>query len=220
MRAATVNPEFLLKARSHQPFREALAGMTHCTVEGTGFHWFLTIAQKALNLSEPSTLYHGADLVEDLLVRYQDGSRRFFLLGAAPGIAVKAADVIRERFPQICIVGADDGGQVSETAPLTASTEKALGAASPDIVLVAFGAPKQELWIAAASKLPPRCMIGIGGTLAFYGSKQRAPQALRKLHLEWLWRAATERGHARRAWRAVVLFPLWALFRLATGRAA
>ncbi|HSI21339.1 MAG TPA: WecB/TagA/CpsF family glycosyltransferase, partial [Verrucomicrobiae bacterium] len=73
---------------------------------------------------------------------------------------------------------------------------------------------KQELWIDAARDLPISTMVGIGGTFGFYTTKKRAPKLFRALHLEWLFRALTEPGHAKRAWRAVVVFSCVALMSL------
>ena len=81
-----------------------------------------------------------------------------------------------------------------------------------DILFVGFGAPKQELWIHAAKlHAPAPVMIGVGGSFGFYTHKKRAPLWMRTFYLEWLYRGLTEKGHMKRVWRAVVIFPLYAL---------
>jgi N-acetylglucosaminyldiphosphoundecaprenol N-acetyl-beta-D-mannosaminyltransferase len=208
IRIATVNPEFMLESRRNQSFRRALAEMSHCIIDGSGLFFMLKLAG-----FKHVELYHGSDLVHDLLTGGQEVNRRFFLLGGPPGQAERAAQAITSRYPGIRVVGATDGGIIdAKSVALDPELERQLKDASPDILLVGFGAPKQELWIQAATDLPIPVMIGIGGTLGFYTDKKRAPRWMRTLHLEWLYRSLTEPGHWKRAYRAAVVFPLSALF--------
>ncbi|MEK7145938.1 MAG: WecB/TagA/CpsF family glycosyltransferase, partial [Patescibacteria group bacterium] len=89
-------------------------------------------------------------------------------------------------------------------------------AKKPDLVVVAYGSPKQEFWMhQAAQELPDvESFIGIGGALDFWsGHIKRAPLFLRKLGLEWLWRLFLEpKKRFKRIWTAVVKFPLISLF--------
>ena len=87
--------------------------------------------------------------------------------------------------------GTDDGSE---------QTLERLAAASPDLVLVAFGAPKQELWIDRfAERLGPAVAIGVGGSLDFItGRVRRAPAWMSRAGLEWLFRLLQE---PRRMWR-------------------
>lgn len=207
VRVATVNPEFMLEAEQNSRFREVLGRMTHCTIDGSGVLGILKMARSKLKIQQPLELYHGADFTEDLFQKYQDGSKSFFLLGGPIDLARTASSVLQSRYPNLRIVGATDGGSIDPTSPLSRSIEEQLRTAKPDIVLVGFGAPKQEFWIDAARDLPIQVMVGIGGTFGFYTTKKRAPHWMRALHLEWLFRSLTEKGHAKRAWRAVVVFP-------------
>ena len=80
----------------------------------------------------------------------------------------------------------------------------------PDILCVAYGAPKQSLWIAQRCPTLPsvKIAIGVGGALAILSEeKPRAPRFLRRHNMEWLWRLLLEPARARRIWRAVVEFP-------------
>ncbi len=201
VRVATLNPEFMLEARKNNAFREALSHMTHCTVDGTGLYWYL----KRLHLTQLIEQYQGADLVQNLFERYSDGSRCFYLLGG-PSTEQNAAAIL-QRYPKLVIVGAQDGG-----TPIREELVQEVQQTKPDIVLVGFGAPLQELWIDQTSGEDIPVMIGVGGSLDFYGSKKRAPQFMRTLHLEWLYRSFTEMGHFKRAFKAVVIFPLYVLF--------
>ncbi len=212
VRIATPNPEFMLEASQNSAFRRALASMTHCSLDGSGLY-FMLLFWRMFKPSQPSfEHYHGSDLVTDLFERYSDGSRRFFFLGNGQ-IVAQAAAALRQHYPQIQIVGTGDAGPVAtHTVVIEPELLTTLKEARPDILLVGLGAPKQELWIeAAAQELSIPVMAGVGGSLHFYTDRRRAPGLVRTLHLEWLWRAVTEPGHWRRAWRAVIVFPFQAL---------
>jgi N-acetylglucosaminyldiphosphoundecaprenol N-acetyl-beta-D-mannosaminyltransferase len=83
-------------------------------------------------------------------------------------------------------------------------------AAKPDILLVAYGAPAQELWIARNQPLlGVPAAIGVGGTFDYLaGHVPRAPRWMRRLGLEWLFRLIRQPWRWRRIWTAVVSFPL------------
>ncbi len=86
--------------------------------------------------------------------------------------------------------------------------------AKPDILFVAFGAPKQEKWIYENLKRMPsvKLAIGVGGSFDFIsGNVRRAPLVFRKLGLEWLWRLILEPQRAGRIYSAVVKFGLLVL---------
>ena len=79
----------------------------------------------------------------------------------------------------------------------------------PDIILVAFGSPKQEEWIYENLKKIPsvRLAVGVGGSFDFISGKiKRAPLIFQKLWLEWLWRLILEPQRIRRIYNATVKF--------------
>lgn len=85
---------------------------------------------------------------------------------------------------------------------------------SPDILLVAFGHPKQELWIEKhLNEFPSlKAVVGVGGTFDYWsGSKKRAPLTLRAFGLEWLWRLICEPKRWKRILNAVIVFPVLAI---------
>lgn len=209
VRIATVNPEFILEAQSNQFFRQALAQMSHCVIDGAGLFMMLKLWRRVHKTAFKTTWqrYPGADLVSDLIALYQNGQKSFYLLGGPPGLASEAATSLQERYPHLKISGSSDGGVINKQNPQVApETLNNITEAQTDILLVGFGAPKQELWIQAARNSAIPVMIGVGGTFGFFGQKKRAPLWLRKLNLEWLFRVLVEPGHWRRAWRAVVVF--------------
>lgn len=204
---ATVNPEFIEHAQHDAAFRAALEAADFCTVEGTGFAIGLWFA-RLFNASLPHVArYPGATMVTDLFERYSDGSKAFGLIGGAPGVAATFAEAQRTHHPRANILFAEDGGAVDATNPAVTPEQRTLiEQHRPDILLVGFGAPKQERWIQAAADLNIPVMIGVGGTFNFGTTKKRAPQWLRAFGLEWLYRGVTEPGHWKRVWRAVPVF--------------
>ena len=87
---------------------------------------------------------------------------------------------------------------------------------NPDIVFVAYGAPKQDIWIANnKSKLKAKILVGVGGTFDMLaGVKKRAPKFFQKIRLEWLWRAIIEPKRLGRIANAIIVFPVKFLFDL------
>lgn len=154
-------------------------------------------------------LVPGSDLVPALFAAAQaNGGTKVFLLGAAPGVADRAAIKIQDRWPAVQVVG-------TYSPPLGFERDEAenariielVNAASPDILVLGFGAPKQELWIARhRERLNARCALCVGATIDFLaGEKRRAPVWMRRLRLEWFHRLATEprrlaMRYARDAW--------------------
>lgn len=138
----------------------------------------------------------GSDLVPLLMSRaIPDAPLRVFLLGAAPGVGERAAAEIRERYKSVRVVGtfSPDLGFEKDRAQNRAIVE-AVNAASAQLLVVGFGAPKQELWIHEhASRLSCAVAVCAGATIDFLaGQRRRAPRWMQRSGTEWLHRAITE----------------------------
>ncbi|TCK18174.1 N-acetylglucosaminyldiphosphoundecaprenol N-acetyl-beta-D-mannosaminyltransferase [Thiogranum longum] len=137
----------------------------------------------------------GSDLVWTLAEHAAEKGRSICLLGGAPGAAEGAAKQLLERFPNL-VIAATCSPTVSEqpTEDEVEAIRKTLQAASPDIVYVAIGSPKQERLIAALrSSLPATWWIGVGVSLSFVaGHVSRAPRWVQRLGLEWVHRMLQE----------------------------
>ena len=86
--------------------------------------------------------------------------------------------------------------------------------AKPHLLLAAFGAPEQDLWISEhLKKLPSvRVAMGVGGTFDFLaGKRRRAPKWMRSIGLEWFYRLLREPKRIKRIFNAVVVFPMLVL---------
>lgn len=116
---------------------------------------------------------------------------RFFLLGAAPGVAGRAGRHLAATLGQT-VAGTCDG--FGEFAAAGEALVARINAARPDIVLVAFGNPRQEAWILDhCDALDAPVLFGVGALLDFLsGSAVRAPEWVRRWHLEWLYRLTRE----------------------------
>jgi len=151
----------------------------------------------------------GTDFVPQLLASLAGLQPGVFLYGAAEGVASAAADVLRNRCPEIRIVGVEHGYIDS------ASVIERIGAARPDVLLVALGNPLQERWIAThLERLNAHVAIGVGALFDYLAhGVPRAPGRVRKLRCEWLFRLCVEPG---RLWRRYLVGNPLFLWRLAT----
>ena len=140
---------------------------------------------------------------------------RVYLLGGPPGVAELAKAKLEERFPGLQICGWDCPPFGFEQKPLLeAQILDKIRRAEPDIVFVALGAPKQELWMhRAAPQLNSGILLGIGAALEFCaGTVRRAPAWMQRIGAEWIFRLGQEpRRLARRYLRDTMI--LWIIFR-------
>ena len=184
---ATVNPEFLVLARDDPAFRNALLQADLRLADGT------CIVVASWLLGRPLPCRHpGVDLVVSLASIAARRSESIYLLGAGPGVAEQAAAVLVHRFPTLRLAGAEMGPAQGNHLPKEGE-EALVGrirASGASILLVAFGAPLQETWLARHKQaLGVPIAIGVGGSFdVLSGRVPRAPRLMRHLGLEWLFR--------------------------------
>ena len=168
---ATVNADFVVKALDDPELRGILQEADMATADGMPLVWGARLL--GVDLAGRVT---GADMVPALAERASEKGYRMYLLGAAPGVAARAAEILQARHPALQIVGVASPpyGSILEMDPAIVNGVRT---ARPDILLVAFGNPKQEKWISMHSRtLSVPVMIGVGGTLDFIaGVTRRAP---------------------------------------------
>ncbi|HSR23481.1 MAG TPA: WecB/TagA/CpsF family glycosyltransferase [Candidatus Eisenbacteria bacterium] len=198
---ATVNPEFVMRARVDDQFRQVLESAALCLADGIGVVW----AMRRQGCPQYERV-PGSDLVPLLAGVCARRAWRPFLLGSRPGVAAAAACRLEADNPGLRVAGVHAG------SPRAEDDEEALRrieAARPDVLLVAYGAPHQELWIARnRHRLAVPVAMGVGGTFDFLaGRVRRAPRWLRQAHLEWLWRLALQPARMRR----MAVLPAYAL---------
>lgn len=226
---STPNPEFLLEAQKNPKFHEIL-NKTHINIpDGIGILWAATHLHKTSKNKNKlikilkglaglgALIFYqkyckkiikervsGADLMLDICAKSLERGHKIFLLGAKQGIAEKTAEKLKEYFPALNIAGfyagSPDGKEITEK----------IDDSGADILFVAFGAPKQDIWI--HENLPKleniKLAMGVGGAFDFISGKiARAPSFLRSLGLEWLFRLIKEPKRIRRIFNAVIKFP-------------
>jgi N-acetylglucosaminyldiphosphoundecaprenol N-acetyl-beta-D-mannosaminyltransferase len=205
----TVNPEFVMEARSNPTFKRVLRQADLCTPDGAG----IILAGKLLRRPFKGRAT-GVGLVNRLGALSAREGYSLYLLGAAPGVAEKAAATLQARYPGARIAGTFAGSPGEDDWP---GIRERLWATRPDALLVAYGAPKQELWIAAhRDELPDsvKVAMGVGGVFDYLSGKVRlAPAWVRRIGLEWLFRLAMQPWRWRRIAR-VMGFGLLVLFRI------
>jgi len=127
-----------------------------------------------------------------------------YFLGGAPDKTNRAKEILTERFPTLRIVGIDTPfvslEDSEESRRTDAEIRARINAVRPDLLFVAFGNPKQELWLARnAAQLEAGAAIGIGGSFNFLcGAVRRAPGWMQRSGLEWIYRIIQEPG---RLWK-------------------
>lgn len=204
----TPNVDHTVMFQTNPALRDAYAGAALVLADGAPVVW----ASRLLGRRLPERVA-GSDLAPALLKRATaDGqSLRVFLLGAAPGVAERAAANIERRWPQVEVVGVLSPPLGFETS--VAENQRiysAIAAVQPDLVLLGLGAPKQELWIHDhADQIQAKVALCVGATIDFLaGEKSRAPRWMRRCGLEWFHRLATEPGRlAKRYLRDAWIFP-------------
>ena len=196
----TINPEFVMAARRDPAFREVLAAADLALPDGQGLLW--TARLHGHRLRERVC---GSDVVPAAATMAAEEGYRLFLLGAAPGVAERATAVLRARNPGLQVVGTYAGSpSVDEEEAIIARVR----AARPDILFVAYGAPRQDLWIRRnLGRLGVPVCMGIGGTLDFLaGVARRAPRWMRRVGIEWLHRLIMQPWR----WRRMMVLPRYA----------
>jgi N-acetylglucosaminyldiphosphoundecaprenol N-acetyl-beta-D-mannosaminyltransferase len=204
---ATVNPEFIMRANRDEAFARVLDSADLCLADGAGVVW--AAKRQGCTMNGPVT---GTDLIRPLAAMCAARGFRLFLLGAAPGVGTELASRLRAEHPGLEVAahaGSSDPSSDEEALKL-------IRAHRTQVLLVAFGAPKQELWIdRLKDRLDIAVGIGVGGAFDYLtGRVRRAPAWMRRAGLEWLFRLAHQPWRARR----MAVLPVYALKVLSAGK--
>ena len=202
----TVNPEFVVAAQKDEAFRQIINQAALALPDGIG----LLKAARFLGTTPLPERVPGSDLVVRLAELSHQKGYRIYFLGAREGVAEKAIAKLKTSYPQLNVAGYYAGSPV--LAENEAIVQRILPT-RPDILLVAYGAPKQDKWIARnLDRLQIPVCIGVGGSFDFIaGTTKRAPLWLQRLDLEWFHRLLTQPWRWRRIWNAVPRF-CWLVF--------
>lgn len=194
----TPNPELVMLARRDPAFHVVLEHADLAPADGVGLRWAGKLLGQPIRAVVP-----GSDLLERMAEPAGRRGDRWFLLGAAEGVAAEVGRILAARHPGLVIAGTWSG------TPLDADADaicRRIEAAAPvDALFVAFGSPAQELWIARHQpRLRVPVAVGVGGGFNFVaGRSRRPPTVVRRLHAIWLFRLLTEPWRWRRQLRLV-----------------
>jgi N-acetylglucosaminyldiphosphoundecaprenol N-acetyl-beta-D-mannosaminyltransferase len=226
----TPNPEILLESIRNPNYRIALLAGDLMLPDGHGLQLVSTLLQikskflrvflylPALFLflfwKKPfkkifPEIIHGSDFMLVLVAWAELNNKSVFFLGANDDCAKKTAYYFKNMHPNLKIAGFSNIDP-SEKAFELIETSHA------DILFVAYGAPKQELFVTKYFEKLPCLSIAmcVGGSFDFFsGNIKRAPELIRKLGLEWFWRLVlAPRKRIKRILNALVVFPIKAIF--------
>ncbi|MDP9180608.1 MAG: WecB/TagA/CpsF family glycosyltransferase [Chloroflexota bacterium] len=211
--------EFMPRARSDARIREMLNGASLCLADGVGVLWAahylslrggtlralgqlpLSLGALTLNpraLRRPLTeAMHGVDFTWEMLTAIERAGLSVYLLGGPANEVRGATASIAERLPGLRIAGAHPGHLARGE---NATVVRQIDEATPDVLLVAMGFPKQERWITEnLPALAVKIAVAEGGSFSFMsGAVSRAPVWMRRAGIEWLYRLLRQPWRLRR----------------------
>lgn len=202
----TANPEILVHAQKHPEYAHVLRAADMRVADGFG------IVLAGLLYGKRIRRLPGADLAEALIAWAAEDGLTVGMIGGRKGIAARAFLKLVERYPRLKGFVAN-GGIVNENGVGDEENSQNIDILSmnrPDILLVAFGHPKQERWIKTHQAVFPstKIIVGVGGTFDYWAGSSRAPSWMRLTGLEWLYRLFREPKRWKRITTAVIVFPM------------
>ncbi len=208
----TPNIEFLMAAREDNEFKDILNKANLAIPDSARFGWALTeiyaknplkkialwlffLFPKASFLMQ-FPVVTGTDLMEKLITLSAEKGFTVGFLGGKDGVAEYLKECLEKKYPKLKISYAESGGQVNMQGEIVPEVE----IPKTDILFLAFGQVKQEKWISKnLSAQPVKVMIGVGGAFDYLsGMVPRAPQPLRNLGFEWLYRVILQPWRIKR----------------------
>jgi len=192
----TPNPEFVIAAQTDQLFKKILNSADLAIPDGVG-----------LKLSGVKNTVSGTDLMKELVRLSAEKGFTVGFLGGKDGVAKKCAECLLRKYPNLKISYVSSGGIVDKNGNPSQTTNYKLP--PTDLLFVAFGHIKQEKWIASnLENIPVKLAMGVGGAFDYLsGSVPRAPEWIRRLGFEWLFRLIVQPWRIRR--QIALLKYLW-----------
>jgi N-acetylglucosaminyldiphosphoundecaprenol N-acetyl-beta-D-mannosaminyltransferase len=186
---ATANLDFWLNSLNDVHLHRIIAGCSLVLPDGMPLVWISRLLGKPLK-----ERVSGVDIVPRLAELSARKGYSIYLLGGGPGVAERAIAVMEKQYPGVKFAGHHAPPLADLERMDHGDTLERIRAAKPDILLVAFGNPKQEKWIRMHSKrLGVPVSIGIGGSMdILVGDVHRAPRWMQRTGLEWLGRCLQE----------------------------
>lgn len=195
----TANPETLMIAEENEQFKKCLLDdETVIVPDGIG----VIKGMKMLGINQSGTIT-GVELAKKIITVLNHEGKSLYLFGAKDDVARALKEKINSEYPNVKIVGVENGYIEDRQKVFNDIIEK-----KPDAVLVALGIPHQELLIYDnLDKFSKGIFVGVGGSFdVLSGMKKRAPKIFIKLHLEWLYRICREPKRMKRFFRSNVRY--------------
>lgn len=186
----TPNLDHVLKLRDNESLREAYTKAKLVVADGKPLVWM-----SRLDGGPRLDLVTGSDLIGSVCAAAAQQGFSVFLFGTQQAVLELASAHLSASHPGLRIAGLYSPPMGFETSAYeTRRAVDTIRAAAPDIVMVALGCPKQEIWAAAHTEaIGVKAALCIGAGLDFIaGTTRRAPRAFRRAGAEWLWRAVSE----------------------------
>ena len=204
----TVNVDFLRLAQENMEFRAIINRSALAIADGMPLVW----ASRWFGEPLPERVT-GVELVYECCAMAAKEGYTVFLLGGEEGVPQAAARALAQRYPGLQVVGA----YAPPVGPFSEQENRKMvdmiRAARPHMLFVAFGAPKQDIWIARhQAEIGVPVAVGVGGVFNFItGRVPRAPVWMQNSGLEWLFRITQE---PRRLWKRYFVHDMPVVVRL------
>lgn len=192
----TANPEIVMFAQRHPDYKQALDKADFIVPDGIG----VILAAKLIKQPLQERIA-GFDLMYELLAIANQKAWNVYFLGAKKEVIERAVQNISKTFPNLSVSGYHHGYFDLNDETIA----QKVNASQPDLVFVALGYPKQEIWIQKnISSFEKGLFMGVGGSFDVWaGEVKRAPLFWRKLNLEWLYRLIKQPSR----WRRMLVLP-------------
>ena len=201
----TLNAEMTMAALADPELGAAIEAAPLVIPDGAGVVWAL--GRQGVRVRRAP----GIELAQRLLEHAAALGWRVALVGASPEVMDRLTVRLRQQLPGLRLVFTAHGYQ---RAPDWPGLERQLLSAQPDLVLVALGVPRQEIWTSRLIGRRRGLWMGVGGSFDVWtGAKRRAPRWMGALQLEWLYRLVQEPHR----WRRMLALPRFVLAVLTTG---
>ena len=184
MTLTSVNPQIILMGETSPVVKKFIEASTHRFPDGIGL-----IKISKWTKGQIKHRVAGIDVMVEALAYADEHQKRIFLYGAKPEVVKAAAKNIQTNYPNLILAGYIDG--------YTKLTDKAIvqemNESQAEMIFVALGSPKQEIWLAEHMKqLSATIFQTVGGSLdVLSGTVKRAPNIFIKTNLEWLYRSVS-----------------------------
>ena len=206
LKIITLNPEMIVNLIDNLEFQSAINNANLIVPDGTGITW----AFKILN-GESADRVPGIELAERILKTADELGKSLVIFGGSIDVLEKTISKFLVAYPQLKPLKAIDGYRGTDNDKEIALE---LSKFHPDLVLVALGSPRQEIWINKYSQLfPHSILIGVGGSLDVWSGKvKRAPHIMRDNGLEWFYRMVSQPNRTARILKSLPRF-VWMVLR-------